>query len=193
MVGPKPRISVQNGERPLSGALALTTTFCSSSSLVSPVVSTKAGTCVVNLSTVLGLPPGGVYSAFFLSVPSIVWSVDEISLTFEARSWSTKNGSYGMRVRFAGPPVAIARMKLSASSATRTPMKVPRRLRGISGGRCSSGAPRPSGAGSTRHDGILPSRGASRSGGGDEDEGLGEESDIGVLYISLTMSSMKPG
>jgi len=59
---------------------------------------------------------------------------------------------------------------------------VPRRLRGISGGRCGGGAPRPSGAGSTRHDGILPSRGDSRSGVGDEDDeedGLGEESDIG--------------
>ena len=72
-------------------------------------------------------------------------------------------------------------------------MKVPRRLRGISGGRCGGGAPRPSGAGSTRHDGTLPSRGCSRSGAGDEDEGLGEESGIGVLYISLAMSSMKPG
>ena len=60
MVGPKPRISVQNAERPLSGAVALTTTFCSSSSFVRSAVSTKAGTWVLNFSTVLGLPPGGV-------------------------------------------------------------------------------------------------------------------------------------
>ena len=54
-------------------------------------------------------------------------------------------------------------------------MKVPRRLRGISGGRCGGGAPRPSGAGSTRHDGLSPSRGGSRSGAGGEEEGLGED------------------
>ena len=62
MVGPKPRISVQNGERPSSGAEALMTTSFSSSSLVRPAVSMKAGTWVVNLSTFFGsgLPPGGV-------------------------------------------------------------------------------------------------------------------------------------
>ena len=73
-------------------------------------------------------------------------------------------------------------------------MNMPRRLRGISGGRCGGGAPRPSGAGSTRHDGISPSRGCSRSGAGVDAAGLEEESDIGAaLYISLAMSSMKPG
>jgi hypothetical protein len=68
-------------------------------------------------------------------------------------------------------------------------------LRDISGGRCGGGAPRPSGAGSTRHDGILPSsRDCSRSGVGVEEAGLEEESGIGaVLYISLAMSAMKPG
>ena len=51
-------------------------------------------------------------------------------------------------------------------------MKVPRRLRGISGGRCWGGAPRPSGAGSTRHDGRSPLGGCSRSGAWVEEEGV---------------------
>ena len=57
-------------------------------------------------------------------------------------------------------------------------MKVPRRLRGISGGRCCGGAPRPSGAGSTRHDGMLAlaRRARARARGG-EDGGLDEESE----------------
>ena len=97
-------------------------------------------------------------------------------------------------MRSAGLPVTMARMKFTASSATRTPMKVPRRLRGISGGRCWGGAPRPSGAGSTRQEGTGPSPGCSRSGVGVDDAGLEGESGIGAaLYISLAMSSMKPG
>jgi hypothetical protein len=87
-----------------------------------------------------------------------------------------KKGSYGMRVRSAGPPVASARMKLTASRATRTATKP--RLRGMNGWRFWGGAPRPSGAGSTRHDGILPSRGCSRSGVGVEEAGLEEGSGI---------------
>ena len=77
----------------MSGADALMTTFWSSSSLVRLAVSMKAGTCVVNfVSTVLGLPSGGVYVAFFFSVPSIVCSVEEISCTLPARTCSRKNG-----------------------------------------------------------------------------------------------------
>jgi hypothetical protein len=34
------------------------------------------------------------------------------------------------------------------------PMNMPRRWRGTIGGRFGGGAPRPSGAGSTRHDGL---------------------------------------
>ena len=70
-------------------------------------------------------------------------------------------------------------------------MKVPRRLRGISGGRCGGGAPRPSGAGSTRHDGRSPPAGCSRSGACVEEEGVGIRHR--ALYISLATSSMKPG
>src|SRR5512133_1697208 len=180
MVGPKPRIRVQNAERPLSGALALMTTFFSASRFVRSAVSMKAGTCVLNLSTFLALPPGGVYVASFLRSPSIVCSVEEISSTLPAFTWSTKKGWYGTRVRCSGLPVTKARMKLTASSATRTPMKVPRRLRGINGWRGGGGAPRPSGAGSTRHDGILPSGEDSRSGVGVEEEGLEDESGIGA-------------
>ena len=72
-------------------------------------------------------------------------------------------------------------------------MNVPRRLRGISGGRCGGGAPRPSGAGSTRHDGRSPLRaGCSRSGAGVEEEG-GRGIRHRALYISLATSSMKRG
>jgi hypothetical protein len=83
---------VQNGERPSSGALALMTTFSSESSLVSPAVSMKAGTSVLNLSIFSALPPGGVYDASFLRSPSIVCSVEEISCTLPAFTWSTKKG-----------------------------------------------------------------------------------------------------
>ncbi len=65
---------------------------------------------------------------------------------------------------------------------------MPRRWRGMIGGRFSGGAPRPSGAGSTRQDGGLSSR-DDRSGALDEAEG---ESGIGS-YISLATSSMNPG
>src|SRR5262245_53888585 len=68
--------------------------------------------------------------------------------TFVAVTWLTKNGWYGTRGRLAGPLVRIESRRFTASSPTRKAMNA--LLRGIIGGFCSGGAPRPSGAGSTR-------------------------------------------
>ena len=93
MVGPKPRISVQNGERPLVGRLGVDDDVLLVEQLRQARGVDEGRHLGGELSTVLGLPPGGVYVAFFLSVPSIVWSVEEISWTLPARTWSRKNGS----------------------------------------------------------------------------------------------------
>src|SRR3954470_14795780 len=73
---------------------------------------------------------------------------DEISCTFPALTCCRKNGEYGICVRSSGPPVMNATRKLSANRARiRT---IHRRPRGSIGGLGGGGAPRPSGAGSTR-------------------------------------------
>jgi hypothetical protein len=67
-------------------------------------------------------------------------------------------------------------------------------LRGTIGGGFCGGAPRPSGAGSTRHDGGLCSSlrdCVGRSGALVEE--AGEGSGMNVLYISLATSSRKRG
>src|SRR3954469_9799672 len=155
IVGPNPRNRVARNERPLSAGSALTTTPLDSSSFVSSVVSTKDGTSVLKRSTVFALPPGGVKVAFFLRSPWIVSPREEISCTLPALTCCRKNGEYGICVRFSGPPVTNAAMKLSASRPTMSAIHL--RLRGNIGGLGAGGAPRPSGAGSTRQ----PVRGSS--------------------------------
>ena len=60
IVGRNPSSSVAHSDRPVSGALALMTTFWRSSSLVSWAGSMKVGTSVLNLVTFTGLAlPGG--------------------------------------------------------------------------------------------------------------------------------------
>src|ERR671933_395768 len=145
---PKPRMSVARNERPLSGGSALTTTPFDSSCLVRFVVSTNDGTSVLKRSTLVAFSPGGVKVAFFLRSPWIVSPCDEISWTLPAWTWLRKNGEYGTCVRCAGPPVMSAATKLIASSARTTAMI--RRLSPNIGGLGGGGAPRPSGAGSTR-------------------------------------------
>src|SRR3954453_15696183 len=151
--GPKPRNSVARNERPLSAGSALTTTPLDSSCLVRSVVSTNDGTSVLNRSTVFALPPGGVKLASFLRSPWIVSPREEISCTLPALTCCRKNGEYGIWVRFSGPPVMNATTKFSANRA-RIRMSH-RRPRGSIGGLGGGGAPRPSGAGSTRQ--PLPS------------------------------------
>src|SRR3954454_25191622 len=74
---------------------------------------------------------------------------EEISCTFPALTCCRKNGEYGICVRSSGPPVMNATRKFSANRARiRT---IHRRPRGSIGGLGGGGAPRPSGAGSTRH------------------------------------------
>src|SRR3954462_7961312 len=73
---------------------------------------------------------------------------EEISCTFPALTCCRKNGEYGICVRSSGPPVMNATRKFSANRARiRT---IHRRPRGSIGGLGGGGAPRPSGAGSTR-------------------------------------------
>src|SRR5215210_4304210 len=84
----------------------------------------------------------------------------EISSTLPACTCCRKNGEYGTAERSGGPPVKNASAKFRASSAARIAKN--RRLRGNIGGRGSGGAPRPSGAGSTRQ----PRRSSSGLGGG---------------------------
>jgi hypothetical protein len=92
MVGPKPRISVQQRRAPVVGRRGVDDDVLLVEQLGQAAVSMKAGTWVVNFSTVFGLPPGGVYVAFFFELPSIVCSVEEISCTLPLRTWSRKNG-----------------------------------------------------------------------------------------------------
>src|SRR3954471_2720801 len=148
IVGPKPRNSVARNERPLSAGSALTTTPLDSSCFVRSVVSTNDGTSVLNRSTVFALPPGGVKLAFFLRSPWIVSPREEISCTLPALTCWRKNGEYGICGRFSGPPVMNATRKFSANSARISAIQ--RRPRGSIGGLGGGGAPRPSGAGSTR-------------------------------------------
>src|SRR4051794_33657230 len=148
IVGPKPRNSVARNDRPLSGGSALTTTPLFSSCWVRFVVSTNDGTSVLKRSTVFALPPGGVNFAGFSRSPWIVSPREEISWTLPACTWSRKNGEYGIWLRCSGPPVMNAAMKLTASRATMSAIYL--RLRGNIGGLGGGGAPRPSGAGSTR-------------------------------------------
>ena len=67
-------------------------------------------------------------------------------------------------------------------------MNVPRRLRGISGGRCCGGAPRPSGAGSTRHDGALAAAAGARGRAPavEERSGRSDSPASAALYISAS-------
>src|SRR3954470_13738408 len=149
IVGPKPRKSVARNERPLSGGSALTTTPLPSSCFVRFVVSTNDGTSVLKRSTLVAFfSPDGVKLAFFLRSPWIVSPCEEISCTLPAWTCLRKNGEYGTCVRCGGPPVMKARAKWSTSR----PMisAIQRRPRGSIGGFGSGGAPRPSGAGSTR-------------------------------------------
>src|SRR3954471_13110062 len=73
---------------------------------------------------------------------------DEISWTLPAFTCCRKNGEYGICVRFSGPPVMNATRKFSANRARISAIQ--RRPRGNIGGLGGGGAPRPSGAGSTR-------------------------------------------
>src|SRR5215207_3869528 len=155
IVGPKPRKMVASSERPSSGGSALTTTSSDSSTRVSPWVSTNDGTCVSNLLTRTALPFGGRNVARFLRLPWIVSACEEISSTLPASTCCRKKGEYGTCARSAGWLVKNDSARFSASSPTSTARK--RRLRGIIGGLGFGGAPRPSGAGSTRQPGDLPS------------------------------------
>src|SRR4051812_40338291 len=148
IVGPKPRNRVARNERPLSAGSALTTTPLDSSCFVRSVVSTNDGTSVLKRSTFFALPPGGVYVADFLRSPWIVSPRAEISWTLPALTCWRKNGEYGICGRFSGPPVMNATTKFSANSARISAIQ--RRPRGSIGGLGGGGAPRPSGAGSTR-------------------------------------------
>src|SRR3954471_15043889 len=148
IVGPKPRNSVARKDRPLSAGSALTTTPLDSSCFVRSVVSTNDGTSVLKRSTFFALPPGGVNDASFLRSPWIVSPCEEISETLPALTCWRKNGEYGICVRCSGPPVMNATTTFSARSARIT--AIARRPRGNIGGFGGGGAPRPSGAGSTR-------------------------------------------
>src|SRR3954454_5919937 len=148
IVGPKPRKSVARKERPLSAGSAFTTTPLVSSCFVRSVVSTNDGTSVLKRSTSFALPPGGVNVAFFFRLPWIVSPCDEISSTLPAFTWLRKNGEYGTCVRCSGPPVMNATTKFNANRARISAIHL--RPRGSIGGFGGGGAPRPSGAGSTR-------------------------------------------
>src|SRR3954470_9542989 len=71
-----------------------------------------------------------------------------MSWTLLAVTWLTKKGWYGTRGRLAGPLVRMEIRRLTASSPRRKAMNA--LLRGIIGVFSLGGAPRPSGAGSTR-------------------------------------------
>src|SRR4051794_7968505 len=175
IVGPKPRNSVARNERPLSAGSALTTTPLLSSCFVRSVVSTNDGTSVLNRSTDRALPPGGVKLAFFLRSPWIVSPREEISCTLPALTCCRKKGEYGICERFSGPPVMNAKKKFSANSPRMSAIHL--RPRGIIGGFGAGGAPRPSGAGSTRQ----PVR-SSVSGGRCGLEAAGDGSGTGQAY-----------
>src|SRR3954471_6455093 len=154
IVGPKPRNSVERNDRPLSMGSALTTTPLDSSCLVRFVVSTNDGTSVLKWSTLVAFfSPDGVNFAFFLRSPWIVSPCEEISWTLPACTCCRKNGEWGTCVRCGGP------LKMNAATKLRTnrPMirGIQRRPRGSIGGFGCGGAPRQSGAGSTRQ--PLPS------------------------------------
>src|SRR3954468_4694425 len=148
IVGPKPRNSVARNDRPLSPGSALATPPMLASCFVRSFVSTNDGTSVLNRSTDRALPPGGVKLAFFLRSPWIVSPREEISCTLPALTCCRKNGEYGTCERFSGPPVMNATRKFSANNARIS--AIHRRPRGSIGGLGGGGAPRPSGAGSTR-------------------------------------------
>src|SRR3954465_8613271 len=173
IVGPKPRKSVARNERPLSAGSALTTTPLVSSCFVRSVMSTNDRTSVLKRSTSFALPPGGVNVAFFFRLPWIVSPWDEISSTLPAFTWLRKNGEYGICVRCSGPPVMNATTKFSANRARISAIHL--RPRGSIGGLGGGGAPRPSGAGSTRQ----PLR-SSVSGGRCGLDGVGAGSGTGL-------------
>src|SRR5215216_3234020 len=99
----------------------------------------------------------------------------EISSTLPACTCCRKNGEYGTWLRSGGPPVKNASAKLR----TKRPAMIAknRRLRGNIGGRGAGGAPRPSGAGSTRQ----PRRSSSGFGDGAVGELAGPGSGMALL------------
>ena len=88
IVGPKPSSRFCHHGRPLSSGCALTTTWCSLSSLESASLFAKAGTSV-RKRVVAFLPGTAIFS---VNVPWIAVPFEVISFTWSARTWLRKNG-----------------------------------------------------------------------------------------------------
>ena len=148
-VGPNPSRSSVSSEVPGLGFLALTSTLCSVRSSVSWLLFQNDGTWVANRSVGFAFESFGGYRSLVVNVPSIVSLFDVIDLTLPASSCWRK---YGLNGTFTRGSVAgwliSTNSQLIASSPISNIQNPRRRCGGV--GLCSSGIPRPSGAGATR-------------------------------------------
>src|SRR5262249_36769457 len=114
----------------------------------SAVLSQKVGTSVEKSVVFVDLLPFGT-SSFLVNVPSIVSLFEEIDFTCPASTCFRKYGLNGTFTRGSPDRCVIATDSRFSASSTAAKTQKPRSGCG-GGGLCSSGMPRPSGAGETR-------------------------------------------
>ena len=127
----------------------MTSTLWEVNSSVSWLLFQNDGTWVANRSVGVAFASFGGYFSLVVNVPSIVLLFDVIDLTLPASSCWRKYGLNGTFARCSVPGWLIStNSQLIASSPTSNIQNPRRRCGGV--GLCSSGMPRPSGAGATR-------------------------------------------
>src|SRR5580704_17719376 len=161
-VGPNPTRSSVRSDVAGLGFFALTSTFSEVSWSVSWLVFQNDGTCVANSVVGVAFSSFAGPRIFSLNVPLIAPLVEEIDETLPALSCWRKYGLNGTVTR--GCPtgwLTSTSTQLTASNSRKNSQKPRRRCGGV--GLCSSGIPRPSGAGATRQ--PRRSRGIAGDGG----------------------------
>src|ERR1700758_176310 len=149
-VGPNPSSSSPSTDVPLFGFFAFPSTPFACNCFVSAVLSQNVGTCVEKSVVCVAFGSPGGYATFVVNVPLIVSAFDEIDFTFPASTWLRKYGLNGIPTRFCPDDCVIKTETQLIASRTNNRIQKPRHRCG-GAGLCSSGIPRPSGAGATRH------------------------------------------